>query len=130
MSRIDRYSTGNVWEESVGFSRAIRVGNTILTAGTVAADESGRIHGSDCYEQCMYIFAKLEKAIAALGGKMSDVVKTTCYLTQLGDAPGFTRAHSEIFGETRPIATSVQVAGLFGDGALAEIELVAIVQGE
>ncbi|MEP0813355.1 MAG: RidA family protein [bacterium] len=128
MSEIRRYSTGNVWEESVGFSRAVRIGNTILTAGTVAADETGKIHGSDCYAQCVYIFRKLEKALAALGGNFGDVVKTTCFLVDLKDSEGFTRAHGEIFGEIRPVATCVQVAGLFGEGALAEIELVAVVR--
>lgn len=125
---VKRYSTGSVWETAAGYSRAIRVGNTIFTAGTVAADESGKIHGENCYEQCKYIFEKLSKALEALGGSLSGTVKTTCFLLDLGDAEDFMRAHSETFGDILPAATCVKVAGLFGDGTLAEIELTAIVE--
>ena len=127
MTGIERYLTGNVWEESAGYSRAVRAGNLIFTAGTVASDETGKIHGSNCYEQCVYIFSKLEKALAALGAKLTGAVKTTCYLVNLDDADGFMRAHAEVFAKIRPAATCVQVGALFGEGALAEIELIAVV---
>ena len=128
MVEIKRYGTGNIWEEAVGFSRAVRIGDVIFTAGTVAADGAGAIHGKDAYEQCIYIFDKLNRALAALGGSLSDVVKVTCFLRDLADADGFTLAHFEAFGHIRPVATCVAVAGLFGAGARVEIELVAVVE--
>lgn len=124
---VTRYTTGNVWESEAGYSRAVRSGDFIFTSGTVAADETGKIHGGSCYEQCIYIFEKLSKALEALGGSLSWTVKTTCYLHDLNNAEGFIRAHSEVFGDIRPAATCIEVAGLFGR-ALAEIEIVAVVQ--
>ena len=121
------FSTGNPWEQSVGFSRAVRTGNVVYTAGTVASDETGKIHGDNCYEQCCYIFRKLEGVLQQAGSALSDVVKVVCFLTDLGDAADFTRAHSEFLGEVRPVATCVQTGGLFGEGSKVEIELIAIV---
>ncbi len=123
---IEKYSTGNVWEAAAGYSRAARAGNTIYTAGTIAADETGKIHGENCYEQCKYIFEKLSKALDALGGSLLGTVKTVCYLADMADAEGFMRAHAETFGGIRPTATCVAVSKLFG-GALAEIEIVAVI---
>ena len=122
-----RVSTGNPWETSVCFSRAVRVGNTIYTAGTLAADAAGKIHGADAYEQCCYIFEKLGAVLDDLGSGLSDTVKVLCYLTGLEHADGFTRAHAKYFADTLPATTCVCVAALFGEGSVAEIELVAVV---
>lgn len=128
MSGRQCFSTGNPWEREMGFSRAVRVGNMVFTAGTVAADESGAIHGADCYEQCCYILEKLSRVLAQAGASLRDVVRVTCYLTSLEHAPGFARAHAQYFGEIHPAATCVAVAGLFGEGAVVEIELTAVVE--
>ncbi len=119
-------STGNPWEKSVGFSRVVRCGDLVYTAGTIAADRQGVIHGNDCYSQCCYIFNKLRDAMSEVDCQLEDVVKVVAYLTDLADADGFTKAHHEYLGGTLPATTCVQVAGLFGDGALVELELTAI----
>jgi enamine deaminase RidA (YjgF/YER057c/UK114 family) len=126
---VDRshYSTGNPWERQIGFSRAVRVGNIVLTAGTIASDENGVIQGSTCYEQCCYILRKLDGVLREAGSELSHVVRVVCYLTDLGDSDGFTQAHREFFGEILPATTCLQVAGLFGEGARVEIELTAVV---
>jgi enamine deaminase RidA (YjgF/YER057c/UK114 family) len=122
-------STGNIWEKAIGFSRAVRVGNMVFTAGTIAADSSGEIHGGDCYEQCVYIIEKLRGVLRELDCELDSVVRVVCYLTDLADADGFTRAHCEFFGAIRPAATCIQVAGLFGKGARVELELTAVIEG-
>jgi enamine deaminase RidA (YjgF/YER057c/UK114 family) len=122
-----RYSSGAPWEDSVGFSRALRCGTQVFSAGTLASDEHGVIHGADSYDQCCYIFRKLERALQALGAELKDVVKVVCYLVDMDDAPGFSRAHLEFLGDVRPATTCVIVKALFSPEARAEIEVLAIV---
>jgi len=126
MTDRQRISTGNPWERSIGFSRAVRVGPFVLTAGTIASDEHGVIQGQTCYEQCCYILDKLAGVLKQAGSDLSQVVRVVCYLVDLGDSEGFTRAHSEYFGEIRPAATCIGVKELFGEGARVEIELTAV----
>ena len=120
-----RASTGNPWEREIGFSRAIRVGPVIYTAGTIASDEEGNIHGENCYQQCMYIFRKLDNVLQELGSSLDNVVKVTCFLISLEHSADFSRAHAEVFGEVRPATTCVAVSELFGEGSLVELELIA-----
>jgi enamine deaminase RidA (YjgF/YER057c/UK114 family) len=122
---IRRATTGNPWEREIGFSRAVRVGDMIYTAGTIASDAEGRIHGEDSYEQCMYIIRKLDGVLQELGGSLNNVVKVTCFLVSLDHSAGFSRAHAEVFGEVRPATTCVAVSELFGEGSLVELELIA-----
>jgi enamine deaminase RidA (YjgF/YER057c/UK114 family) len=123
---IQRIRTGTPWEEQVGFSRIVRAGNMVWTAGTIASDEQGRIHGADCYEQCCFIFDKLARALAQAGSRLDHALKVTCYLTGLEHADGFTRAHQQYLGHVKPACTCVAIDALFG-GALAEIELTCLV---
>lgn len=126
MTDRQRISTGNPWERSIGFSRAVRVGPFVLTAGTVASNEHGEIQGDSCYEQCCYILDKLAGVLKQAGSDMTHVVRVVCYLVDLADSEGFTRAHSEYFGAIKPAATCVAVRELFGEGARVEIELTAV----
>src|SRR5688572_6415251 len=89
------FTSGTAWEQATGYSRIIRVGELVFTAGTVAADEHGTIHGSSCYEQCCYIFEKLQRLLAQADCTLDDVVRTVCYLIDLADADDFCRAHAE-----------------------------------
>ena len=115
---VKRASTGNPWEREIGFSRAVRIGHMIYTAGTIASDEDGTIQGDSCYEQCKYILGKLDGVLRKLGGSLETVVKVSCYLVSLEHSGEFSRAHAEVFGDVRPATTSVEVSGLFGDGSL------------
>jgi enamine deaminase RidA (YjgF/YER057c/UK114 family) len=127
MNDRERYSTGNPWERSVGFSRALRVGTTVYTAGTLASDAEGNIHGADCYAQCCYIFEKLRGVLEQAGSSLDHVVKSKAYILSTDDADGFGRAHFEYLGQVRPAATCVLCAGLFHPAARVEIELVAVI---
>jgi len=126
MTNRQHISTGNPWERAIGFSRAVRVGPFVFTAGTIASDEQGVIQGADCYEQCCYILDKLAGVLKSAGSDLSHVVRVVCYLTDLADSDGFTRAHSEYFAAVKPATTCVAVRELFGDGSVVEIELTAI----
>jgi enamine deaminase RidA (YjgF/YER057c/UK114 family) len=121
------YSTGNPYERSVGFSRAIRVGNTVYTAGTIAVDAEGNIMGEDCYAQCCYIFDKLAGVLKEAGAELAHVVKVVACIVFADDADGFSRAHFKYLGLVKPAATCVIVSGLFHPAARVEIELTAVI---
>lgn len=120
------FSSGNIWENRAGFSRAVRVGNIVQTAGTVAVNENGIAQGDGCYEQCAWITKMLEGILQQAGAELSDVVKVTAYLKDISDADEFTRFHHEYFAGIAPAATCVVVKDLFGVGTVVELEFLAI----
>ncbi len=122
------YSSGTTWEPIVGYSRAVRVGNTIYVAGTTATDERGQLVGrNDPYGQAVQALRNIEKALHHVGGRLDDVVRTRIYVTgsEVWEAAG--RAHGEFFGVIRPAATMVQVSRLINPEMMVEIEAEAIV---
>lgn len=126
MTDRQHYSTGNPWERAIGFSRAVKIGPFVLTAGTIASDEHGEIQGETCYEQCCYILDKLAGVLQRAGCDLAQVVRVVCYLIDLADSDDFKRAHSEYFSDIKPVTTCVAVKELFGQGSRVEIELTAI----
>lgn len=123
-----RVSSGTVWEEQVGYSRAIRAGNLVFVSGTTATDDEGNlVGGADPEAQAAYIIEKIGRALAALGASLEDVVRTRVYVAHAGDWEAVGRAHARFFGETRPANTLVEVSALIGDGYLVEIEADAVV---
>ena len=124
----ERYSSGAPWEPEVGYSRAVRVGDRILVAGTVAVEESGDVVGEgDAFEQARFAFAKCITAVEALGGKAEDVVRTRMYVVDIAqNAPAVGRAHRELVGDAMPVATLVGVAALIDARLVVEIELEAV----
>ena len=121
-------SSGGPWEEAVGYSRAVRVGNLVFVAGTTAAQQDGTVFGGDdAYLQAKRCFEIIANALAAAGAEMADVVRTRMYVTDISRWEEIGRAHGEVFRDTRPAATMVQVAGLIAPGMLVEIEADAVV---
>jgi enamine deaminase RidA (YjgF/YER057c/UK114 family) len=120
-------SSGTPWEQSGGYSRAVRVGNQVFVAGTTAHDEHGQLFGEDAYAQAIYILRKIERALGEAGARLEDVVRTRIYVVHLADWQGAGRAHGEVFAHIRPANTLIQVAGLV-DGPLVEIEAEAIIE--
>lgn len=121
-------SSGGPWEAAGGYSRAVRVGDRVEVAGTVAAGPDGAIVApGDVYEQTIYVFGVIERALAEAGATLADVVRTRSFTTDISQAEGFTRAHGELFGDIRPAATLVEISGLLGDGTVIEIEASAII---
>ena len=126
MSR-QNYSSGTKWEEMAGYSRAVRVGDRILVSGTTATDENGQlVGGDDPAAQARYALQKIERAIRALGGQLSDVVRTRVYVSKVENWEPVARVHGEFFREIRPVNTLIE-ARLVGPQYLVEIEAEAIV---
>ena len=123
-------SSGAAWEDVVGYSRAVRVGNVVEVAGTTAV-EDGRVVGeNDPYAQTRHILAKIEKALAEAGATLRDVVRTRMFVTDIARWEEVGRAHGEFFRDIKPAATMVEVNALIDPALLVEIEVTAIVGGE
>lgn len=128
MSKRINISSGAKWEEIVGYSRAVRVGNTIEVAGTTAVDENGRVVGAgNPYEQTRYALAKIERALQSAGASLKDVVRTRMFVTDIQQWEQIGRAHGEFFREIKPAATMVEVKALISPDLLVEIEATAII---
>ncbi len=119
-------SSGAKWEEIVGYSRAVRVGNIVEVAGTTAVDEAGNIVGSgDVAAQTRYILRKIERALDDAGAKLADVVRTRMFVTDISQWEAIGRVHGDFFRDIRPVATMVEVKGLISADLLIEIEVTA-----
>jgi aryl-alcohol dehydrogenase-like predicted oxidoreductase/enamine deaminase RidA (YjgF/YER057c/UK114 family) len=124
-----RVSSGSVWEPIAGYSRAVRVGGTIRVSGTTATHGGDRcVAPGDAGAQTTYILDKIAASIAALGGRLEDVVRTRIYLRDASRWEPVSRAHGRVFGEIKPANTLVQAGGLIGDYEV-EIEAEAVVDG-
>lgn len=120
-------SSGAVWEDIVGYSRAVRVGNVVEVAGTTAVDENGQVVGpNDPYLQTRYALQKIEKALAAAGAEMKDVIRTRMYVTDISRWEEVGRAHGEFFRHIKPAASMVEVKALISPDLLVEIEVTAV----
>ena len=132
MTNRRNISSGTKWEETVGYSRAVRVGKIVVVGGTVAVDEKGGLVGAgDMYAQARFIFGKIERALREAGATLADVVSTRIFVTDVSRWEEAGRAHAELFKKIRPTCTLVEVKGLVKPEFLVEIEVMAIVgEGE
>jgi enamine deaminase RidA (YjgF/YER057c/UK114 family) len=128
MSNRTNYASGSKWEDIIGYSRAVKIGNIIEVTGTVASDENGNTVGRDNpYEQTKYVLQKIEKVLQQAGASLKDVIRTRMFVTEIRNWEEYGRAHGEFFAEIKPCTTMVEVSSLIGDEYLVEIEATAIV---
>ncbi len=120
-------SSGTKWEDIVGYSRAVRIGNIIEVAGTTAMDGDQLIGKDDMYAQSKFIFEKIEKALKEAGASMTDVVRTRMYVTDISRWEEVGRAHGEFFRNIKPASTMVEISGLVNPDMLVEIEVRAVI---
>jgi enamine deaminase RidA (YjgF/YER057c/UK114 family) len=125
-SRI-KLSSSAVWEDIIGYSRAIRVGNTIEIAGTAAVKNGEVVFTGDPYNQTRYIIQIFEHVLKQLDASLEDVVRTRVYLKNIGDWEEVGRAHGEFFGSIKPVSTMLAVSSMINPEMLVEIEVTAII---
>lgn len=130
---VERVSSGAVWEDRVGYRRAVKDGPHIWVSGTVAVGEDGQAYAPDDMEaqtrRCLEI---IETALQKLGGSMRDVRRTRVFVTDMSpDAQAaFARAHSAVFGDFPPASALYGVSALAGPDFLVEVEADAYLGGE
>jgi len=129
MSRTN-VSSGSPFEEPIGFSRAVRVGNVVAVSGTAPiAPDGSTACADDVYGQTKTCLAIVKKAIEDAGGQLKDVIRTRIMLRDISKWREAARAHGEFFAEIRPACTFVEVSGFVRDDWLVETEADCVVEG-
>jgi enamine deaminase RidA (YjgF/YER057c/UK114 family) len=128
MTDRQNISSNSPYEPIFGYSRAVRVGNQVFVAGTVAWGDDGEIVGiGDMYAQAKQTLRNIERALAAAGATMADVVRTRMFMTDVSRWSEVAKAHGEVFGEIRPAATGIEIKALVQPEFLVEIEVDAVI---
>ena len=126
--RRQLYSSGTSWEPVVGYSRAVRVDGRIWVSGTTSTGSDGAIVGKgDPFAQAKQAIANIERALAAAGAVLADVVRTRIFVTDIAHWKEIGRAHGEAFADIRPATTMVEVSRLIDPDLLVEIEADAVI---
>jgi enamine deaminase RidA (YjgF/YER057c/UK114 family) len=120
------FSSGAKWEEIVGYSRAVQMGNQLEISGTVSSDEKGVVGKGDFYAQTRFIIQKIEKVLQEAGFSLSDVVRTRMFVTDISYWEQVGKAHGEFFKDIKPVTSMIEISALIDDDYLIEIEVTAI----
>jgi enamine deaminase RidA (YjgF/YER057c/UK114 family) len=130
MNGRQNVSSGSPWEDVVGYSRAVRVGNVIEISGTTAVDGGQVIGANDIYLQTQFILGKVKSTLEQCGGKLTDVIRTRMFVTDISQWEKAAKAHLEFFKEIKPASTMVEVSRLIDPDLLIEIEISAIIKAD
>ena len=130
MTKRRNISSEAKWEEFVGYSRAVRIGNTVEVSGTVSLKD-GKLFGSgDPYLQTKRIIEIIDEILQKLDASLNDVIRTRMFVTDISKWEEVGRSHGEAFGDIRPATTMVEVSALIDKEFLVEIEATAIISIE
>ena len=120
------FSSGAKWEDIVGYSRAVLIGNQLEISGTVATDESGTVGKGDVYAQTEFIIRKMEKVLEQAGFGLGDVIRTRVFVTDISKWEDVGRAHGKFFKDIKPATSMIEVSALIDPDYLVEIEMTAV----
>jgi len=121
------FSSGAKWEDIVGYSRAVQIGNQLEVTGTVAVDENGVLIGKDdFFLQTQFALQKIQKVMEQAGFSLNDVIRTRIFVTDIAHWEEVGRAHHQFFGTIKPATTMVEVRALIAPEYLVEIEVSAV----
>jgi len=122
------YPSGAKWEDIVGYSRLVTVGNNIWLSGTVATNDANETVGkNDPYRQTKFIIEKIEHYLSKAGASLKDVVRTRIFVTDISQWEAIGRAHGEFFKDIKPVTTMVEVKALINPDYMVEIEVDAVI---
>lgn len=125
INKRQNISSNAKWEDMFGYSRAVKIGNLIEVSGTASVDGGKVIGVNNVYEQTTFIIKKIENALIEAGAKLTDVIRTRIYVTDISDQNDVGRAHAEYFKEIKPATSMVEVKALVLPELLVEIEATA-----
>ncbi len=121
-------SSASPFEEPIGFSRAVRIGNVIAVSGTAPIKPDGSTFApSDVYQQTKYCIEIMKRAIEDAGGHIDNIIRTRIFLRDISNWKEAAKAHGEFFSEIRPASTFVEVTGLVNDEWLVETEADCVI---
>jgi enamine deaminase RidA (YjgF/YER057c/UK114 family) len=120
-----RLSSAAPWEAVVGYSRAVAAGDHVWVTGCTSTIDGEVVHDGDPYAQTVQAIRNIGWALEQLGASLDDVVRTRIFVTDICRWEEFGRAHGEMFGETMPATSMVEVSALIDPQMLVEVEAVA-----
>lgn len=121
-------SSGAKWENIVGYSRAVKIGNVVEVSGTAPVEEGKTLFPGNAYEQTKACIKIINKALEAAGASLSNVIRTRMFVTDISRWEEFGKAHAEFFKDIKPATSMVEVKSLISPDMLIEIEATAIVE--
>lgn len=126
MGKRQNIASGAKWEDIVGYSRAVRIGNIIEVSGTTAVKKDRIIFVNDAYQQTRYIIQKIEVALKEAGASLNDVIRTRMFVTDISQWEEYGKAHGEFFNEIKPATSMIEVQALIHPDMMIEMEATAI----
>lgn len=128
LSRRTNYASGAPFEEKVGYSRAVKVGNQVFVGGTTSTNSEGVVEGEgDAYLQTKITLEKIVESLKQAGATPDEVVRVGFYVTDISRGPEYLMAYSEVFKAVRPVINFCEVKALARPAHLVEIEAQAVI---